>query len=123
MSLAAICLQAPNMALHLQSAACRVVDLSHDQDSTDLTKCLQCAQQRLDDQGADCQPQTTVLVLGESLTPAASPLPAHSSCSIRHAHGICCSDRDLQGSCSRYSMLRQAPSEAGWITAWATSIP
>ena len=49
---------------------CRIVDLSHDQDSTDLMKCLACAQReaaQLWPPGAPGQPLVTVLVLGTTI--------------------------------------------------------
>ena len=43
---------------------CRVIDLSHDQDSTDLMKCLQCAQHKLGQRDASKHDGVVVLVLG-----------------------------------------------------------
>ena len=45
---------------------CRVIDLSHDQDSTDLMKCLLCAKHELERRGNVCHAGMTILVLGAS---------------------------------------------------------
>ena len=48
----------------LREHDCRVIDLSHDQDSTDLMKCLQCAQHKLEQRDASKHGGVVVLVLG-----------------------------------------------------------
>ena len=100
----------------------RVVDLGHDQDTTDLQKCLTVIQQQ---QAKTAQAAGTVLALG------ARPLRAAGA--VYRALGavwraLCCCRRVFANKRAPEEPLDvapapppQVPMAVGWTTRWATS--
>ena len=99
---------------------CRVIDLSHDQDSTDLMKCLQCAKHELERRGHACHAGMTILVLGASC-------PCYIQATLPNKQNR----RRLPQRCGpagptskvlagQSTDTQQAHLVAGWTTVWET---